>query len=235
MNAIDEPILHFINHFVHRSLVFDELVVLVSGNNFLKGAVVFAVTWYLWFRNGDSDRGEGNTREALLVGVSASFVGLVVAKMLTWAIVRPRPLNSPAFMLQVPYGFQAVSWEGFNSFPSDHAVLFFALAAGIFFASPRIGWLMFIYISVFICLPRVYLGIHYPTDILAGALIGVSAYWLVHLPAIRKPLTNWAFRRLDARPGQFYAFSFLLTYQICELFDPVVRIINFIHRGHLPQ
>jgi undecaprenyl-diphosphatase len=94
---------------------------------------------------------------------------------------------------------------------------------------------MFIYVSAFICLPRVYLGIHYPTDILAGAVIGVSICWLVHLPSIRKPLTNHAFRWLDAKPGRFYAFSFLLTYQICELFDPVRSIVKFVLRGHLPQ
>jgi undecaprenyl-diphosphatase len=230
MNPFDQSIMSFINRFAHRSLVFDELVVLVSDNNFIKGALVFAVIWYLWFQNEDTRK----KRECLLAGVSASFVGLVVARILSWAIVRPRPLNIPQLGMRIPYGIRSAGWEGVSSFPSDHAVLFFALATGIFCAAQRIGWLMFIYVSVFICLPRIYLGIHYPTDVLAGAMIGVSMGWLVHLLAIRKPLTNWAFRWLDARPGQFYAFSFLLTYQICELFDPVRSIVNFIHRGHLP-
>ena len=81
----------------------------------------------------------------------------------------------------------------------------------------------------------VYLGIHYPTDILMGALIGVFMGWLFHLPAVRRPLTGWTFRWLDASPAEFYAFSFLLTSQICELFDPVRSILNFISRGHLPS
>jgi undecaprenyl-diphosphatase len=224
-------ILSFFNRFAHRSLFFDELVVLVSGNNFIKGALVVAVIWYLWFQNKDAPK----KRECLLAGVGAGFFGLAIAKVLTWAIVRPRPLNVPQLAMRIPYGIKAVSWEGLSSFPSDHAVLFFALATGIFFASRRTGWLMFIYVSALICLPRVYLGVHYPTDILAGAAIGVFTGWLLHLPAIQKPLTKWALQSLDARPGQFYAFSFLLTYVICELFDPVISIVNFIRRGHLPQ
>lgn len=229
MNRLDLAVLYFINLLAHRSFVFDELMVLVSNNNFLKGALVFAVMWYVWFQYED-DR---NKHEYLLAGVGASFVGLTLAKILTWMIVRPRPFNEPSVELRIPYGIQAANWEGLSSFPSDHGVLFFALAMGIFFASRRAGWLMFIYISVFICLPRIYLGIHYPSDVLAGAAIGLSTGWLVHLPAIRKPFTNWALKWLDAKPGQFYACSFLVTYMICELFDPAIKVVSFIRHGHL--
>lgn len=229
--GLDLSILLFINRLAHRSSVFDEIVVLASGNNFIKGGIVFAVVWYLWFQNEDARR----KRECVLAGVAASFIGLTLAKLLTWTIVRPRPLVVPELGLRLPYGIKAVTWEGLSSFPSDHAVLFFALATGIFFASRRIGWLVFIYVSVFICLPRLYIGLHYPSDILAGAAIGITTGWLLQLPTVGKPVTNWAFRWLEARPGQFYAFSFLLTYMICELFDPLLSIANFIRRGHLPQ
>ena len=230
MNAFDESILHFLNGFARRSQVFDEFVVLVCMNNFLKGALVFTIVWYLWFQN----EGNNEKREYLLVGVSASFAGLVVAKMLTYVIHRARPFNDPHFDLRVPYGIHAVSWEGLNSFPSDHAVLFFALATGIFLASRPIGWLVYSYVTLVICLPRVYLGIHFPTDILAGAIIGVSTAGLGHFPGIRQPLARGAFRWIDKWPGLFYAFSFLLTYLVCELFDPVIGIVKFILRGQLP-
>ncbi len=229
MNRLDLSILNFINLLARRSLVFDEMMVLMSNNNFLKGALVFAVMWYLWFQYED-DR---NKHEYLLAGVGASFIGLTLAKILTLVIFRPRPFNDSSVAIRIPYGIEAAIWEGHNSFPSDHGVLFFALATGIFFASRRAGWLVFIYISVFICLPRIYLGIHYPIDVLAGAAIGLSIGWLVHLPAIRKPFTSWALRCLEARPGQFYFFSFLLSYLICELFDPLISLANFMGHGYL--
>jgi undecaprenyl-diphosphatase len=230
MNPFDESILHFLNGCAHRSPVFDEFVVLVCMNNFLKGALIFTIVWYLWFQN----EGNKEKREYLLVGVSASFVGLVVAKILTLVIHRSRPFNNPQLELHIPYGMHAVAWEGLNSFPSDHAVLFFALATGIFLASRPIGWLVYSYVTLVICLPRVYLGIHFPTDILAGAIIGVSTAWLAHFPGIRQPLTRGAFRWIDRRPGLFYAFSFLLTYLVCELFDPAISIVKFMLRAHLP-
>jgi len=108
MNTFDESILHFLNGFAQRSSVFDEFVVLVCMNNFLKGALIFTIVWYLWFQN----EGNKEKREYLLVGVSASFAGLVVAKMLTFAIHRARPLNVSQLELHIPYGMHAVAWEG---------------------------------------------------------------------------------------------------------------------------
>jgi undecaprenyl-diphosphatase len=230
MDPFDASILHFVNGFAQRSQIFDEFVVLVCMNNFLKGALVFTIVWYLWFQS-EPNR---EKREYLLVGVSASFAGLVIAKILTLAIHRARPFNTPQLELRVPYGIHAVAWEGLNSFPSDHAILFFALATGIFLASRTIGWLVYGYVALFICLPRIYLGIHFPTDILGGAIIGLSTAWLAHFPGIRQPLTRGAFQWMDKRPGLFYGFSFLLIYLVCELFDPAISIVRFILRGQLP-
>jgi undecaprenyl-diphosphatase len=229
MNPFDASILHFLNGFAQRSQVFDEFVVLVCMNNFLKGALVFTIVWYLWFQN----EGSKEKRGYLLAGVSASFAGLVIAKMLAFAIHRARPFNDPQLVLRIPYGIHAVAWEGLNSFPSDHAVLFFALATGIFLASRPVGLLAYSYVTLFICIPRIYLGIHFPTDILGGAIIGLSTTWLAHFPGIRQPLTRCACRWIDKRPGLFYAFSFLLTYLVSELFDPALSIVKFILRGHL--
>lgn len=99
-------------------------------------------------------------------------------------------------------------------------MLFFALATGLFLASRRLGSLALIYVALVICLPRVYLGVHYPTDMLAGAAIGIALAGVLHLPAIRKPMTASVFRWMDSAPGTFYACFFLLTYQIADLFNP---------------
>jgi hypothetical protein len=56
MNLFNHSISDFLNQFIYRSLIFDELVVFVCMNNFLKGALVFAVVWYLWFQNEDYQR-----------------------------------------------------------------------------------------------------------------------------------------------------------------------------------
>jgi membrane-associated phospholipid phosphatase len=230
MNGFDLSISSFINGFAHRSLRVDEFVVFLSNSNLLKGGVVIGLVWWLWFQNGDVRR----KREVLLAAMIASFPALAVARILSWIFFRPRPLNETRFLFRVPYGAAAAGWEGLSSFPSDHAVLFFALAIGIFFVSRRAGWFTFAYVSIIICLPRIFLGVHYTTDILAGAAIGGSMVWLANLSAVRKPLTSWALQWQEARPEQFYCFSFILTYQMAEQFDSMLKILKvakFIIQG----
>ena len=227
MNAFDLVIMSFVNRLAdlaHRSPTIDGFVVLVSGNNFLKGGVVVAVIWWIWFRDEEK-------RQFVVVGVMTGFLGLVVARVLTHVIFRVRPLNNPQLAFPIPCALSRKVFEGAGSFPSDHAVLFFALATGIFFASRRAGWLMFTYVSVVICLPRIYLGIHYPTDVLAGAAIGVGLACLFNLSAIRRPATIWAKRWADSEPALFYPCFFLLTYQIVDLFEPLRAITGFFRHG----
>ena len=223
MNRFDLSISSFLNGFAQRSFRFDEFVVFVSDCNLLKGIVVFTLIWWLWFQNEDVRR----KREALLAAMIASIPALAIAWTPSRLISRPRPLNETQFLFRAPYGEGANGWVNVSSFPSDHAVLFFALATGIFFASRRAGWFALVYVATMICLPRLYIGAHYTTDILAGGAIGISLAWLASRPAIRNPLTSWALQWLDARPAQFYCFSFLVTYLMAELFDPMLKMLKF--------
>ena len=227
MNSFDWQIVSFLNRFAQRSVTFDEFVVLLSLNSLLKGGVIVGIIWWVWFESEDSRR----KREALLAGLIGSIPALVIAKILSEVMFRARPGYEARLLFRLPYDMQRADFVQLSSFPSDHAVFFFALATGIFIASRRAGWLAFVYSAGLVCLPRIYLGLHYPTDILAGAAIGVVPVWLANRPGIRKPLTNWALQWMELRPSQFYCFSFLVTYQVAELFDPLIKIANFvIHR-----
>jgi undecaprenyl-diphosphatase len=129
------------------------------------------VMWWLWFRSEDVRR----IREALMAAVIACFPALTFARVLSWIINRTRPLMETGYIFRVPYGGNRV-WEGPRSFPSDHAVLFLALATGIFLASSRTGWFVFGYVLIFICMPRIYLAEHYAIDILAGGARSGSSW-----------------------------------------------------------
>jgi len=221
MNSFDLFISSFINGFAHRSIRFDEFVTWLSESELLKGGVVIAIGCWLWFQNEDAQE----THETLLAAIMASFPALAIARVLSWVVNRTRPLMETRHLFRLPYG-QTPRWEGPSSFPSDHAVLFFAVATGIFFASRRMGWFVFFYVSIVICLPRIYLAEHYATDILAGAAIGVFMTWLANTSRIRKPLTGWALRSRETRPGLFYSCLFIVTYQMAELFDPAIKMLK---------
>jgi undecaprenyl-diphosphatase len=81
------------------------------------------------------------------------------------------------------------------SFPSDHATAAFALAVAIFLYHRRAGWLM-LAMAAIVSLSRVMVGIHYPSDVLAGALLGSLSAGVIYLvePVNRRveALADWA-------------------------------------------
>lgn len=60
-----------------------------------------------------------------------------------------------------------------HSFPSGHATVAFACATALAFAVPRLRLPLFV-LAALIAFSRVYVGVHYPLDVLAGALLGVG-------------------------------------------------------------
>ncbi|MFH1894584.1 MAG: phosphatase PAP2 family protein [Patescibacteria group bacterium] len=66
-----------------------------------------------------------------------------------------------------------------SSFPSGHTALFFALATVVYFYNKKAG--IFFYISAFfIGISRVFAGLHWPSDIVAGIFVGIFSGWLVY-------------------------------------------------------
>jgi len=106
--------------------------------------------------------------QAILAGVISRFVFTEIIRWL-W------PVNRPFIENQVNLCF---NYPNQPSFPSGHAAFYFALAAVVYFYNKKAGILFFL--SAFlISFSRVFCGIHWPLDILAGALLGLFTAWLI--------------------------------------------------------
>jgi len=132
---------------------------------------------------------------------------------------RMRPRFEPALHFVLPQGLDpGILWD-WSAFPSDHAVMFAALATGLCFISWRAGLLSFLYVTVIVLFPRLYLGIHYPTDIIACVVLGAICGVCINLPLTRTRLSGWALRIERTSPGAFYVAMFIATFLFATMFD----------------
>ncbi len=191
----------------------------------IKGVVLLTLFWWGWFR---ADRDQSIARLHMLSTLFACFVAIILARaMALFLPFRDRPMHEDALAFTMPYSINDRVLQGWSSFPSDHAVLFYALAAGMFFISRRVGVFSLVYVTLMIAFPRVYLGLHYATDIMFGAFVGVVVILLCNtryfLDKVSEPVLNWS----NSRPEIFYPLFFILAYQIADMFDSSRALLKF--------
>ena len=107
---------------------------------------------------------------AMLLSLALGFlIGNVGLKNL---IARPRPCwLDPSVPLLIPV-------PGDFSFPSGHSLVSFEGAVSIWLVNRKLGSLALL-LAVATACSRLYLFVHFPTDVLAGAIIGAAIAWLV--------------------------------------------------------
>jgi undecaprenyl-diphosphatase len=117
---------------------------------------------------------------------------VLLADALATALKRAVPLDRPPLRYPQPEALVRIPHDG--SFPSGHAATSFAAAVLLSFVAPRLAP-AFLLLAVAIGFSRVYVGVHYPLDVLAGALLGAGvAGASLAMPRIRT-------RALRARPS----------------------------------
>lgn len=160
---MDLYLFNFLNQFAWRWEVLDVLAVFAAKYS---GYVLIAVL--LLFLAKNYKRYWPLVAKAFGAAVLSRFV---ITEIIRWVWERPRPfVENPVNLL--------LSHEATASFPSGHAAFYFAIAAVVCFYNKRAG-LAFFAGAFLISLARVFAGLHWPSDILAGALVGILSAWLV--------------------------------------------------------
>src|SRR6266481_1039870 len=222
MNSFDYNILVYLNHLGNHSPVLMKVIVGIYQDS-LKLALFVALIWWAWFEASDRARLQV-AREKIV----ASFIGglLCVGLVRIMVLVLPfrqRPMSIPSLGLTFPIATEG--WGNWSSFPSDHAALFSLLTVCLFSISTRLGLLALFDTVFLICLPRIFVGVHYPTDLIVGALMGSAAgYWLTReqvRTSLSRPMLHW----LHVHPASFYSCAFLFSFLLAHVFFPVTNIL----------
>ena len=152
MQAFDLLIINWMNQFSNLNLTFDKTVYVIADNHLLKGGVIMGLLWWVWMRNGASFVKPGLHAVRTIAGTLLAI--LVARGMQNLLPGRLRPMQEPTLNFLMPYGDPPPGIVELSSFPSDHAVMFFALATALFFAGRAIGVAAYIWTIVVICLPK---------------------------------------------------------------------------------
>jgi undecaprenyl-diphosphatase len=129
-------------------------------------------------------------RHGVVAAGLSALLALAVAHLISGLWDRPRPYE----VLGDVHLF--VTQSGDPSFPSDHATAAFAIAVALLLRNRRVGAVALV-LAVVLSLSRVAVGVHYPSDILGGAVIGSLAALALWVPPVRGPLHAVANRLSD--------------------------------------
>ncbi|MGZ0704664.1 undecaprenyl-diphosphatase [Pseudomonas piscis] len=163
MEELNRGLFLAINASADASLPLRELAVFLAQWVVLSVPLLLLLFWVF---------GERRQRMIVLLATLSIVVALASNLLIRGLWFHPRP-----FMLELGQNFLAHAPGA--SFPSDHASGMFAMGFALLLASLRRTALVMLALALLVGWARVYLGVHFPFDILGGCLVGLGSAWLV--------------------------------------------------------
>lgn len=172
---MDYTIFHFINQFAGKSGTLNDLMIGLA-----KYGVVLMALPLLYMRF----RGDESKKKVALLSLLSLAIALLVNQVVGHIYFRERPFAFHEVNL-------LLAKSADPSFPSDHSAFVFAIAWLILFKDRRIGAFALV-LATLVGISRVFVGTHYPGDVLGGAVVGLICATIVwKVRNILDPITSF--------------------------------------------
>lgn len=176
---LDLAILRWVNGLAGQAMVVDTIMRFVVNDYFVPTSMSLLLL-ALWFSGQTTEQRERNQR-GVMYAVLALLLANIVVRLSNLFYYRARPFvdHDVTLLFYKPTD---------SSFPSQPAAVVFAFAMAIWLHTRHHGWVFFGLAGLF-AFARVYCGVHYPSDVLVGGVIGGLAALLVfHFRLVFEPL-----------------------------------------------
>jgi len=185
MNSFDLFGYHLINQWAGHVPLLDMFMSFTAQYALELYGLLFLIAWFTL------PKSEGDRRHALVVAGFSGVLALIINVLVSHIWFRPRPfvsLQKGSFTQLIPHSNDA-------SFPSDHVSGSFAFAAGSWKNSDHWVSYSFTSLAIIVAVARIYTGVHWPTDVLAAAIVGLlSARIMWAINPLMKPVSQFGLR-----------------------------------------
>jgi len=182
--GLNAKIFFYLNHMAGKSILFDKMVVFCGHYLPYILIVVVVLMFSITFFSLDGEKTLETTRFVVTIGAPSFILATIFTKLIRIYHYSPRPfVNNPIRQL--------LYHSDVSSFPSMHATFFFTLATVIcVFNKKKIidskghpllskSWPFFIG-AILISIARVIGGVHWPADVVAGAVLGIFSVEVIY-------------------------------------------------------
>ncbi len=169
--SIDLALFYFFNHTISNSILDKFFPFLTEVKHWY---LLYIVMWAICFFKGGRLGKIAAVGAIVLIAASDQFSSTFLKNL--FGRIRPCNIIDDANVL--------VHCSGSGSFPSSHAVNNFAVAVYFYKLFPKLKWIL-LPLAAGIALTRPYVGVHYPSDIIGGAIIGSAIGYLFSYLALK--------------------------------------------------
>jgi undecaprenyl-diphosphatase len=163
---LDDIITQWINAFAGHSGLLDQIMVEVTTFGVPFMVLLVAIQWW-------GSRPREQRRHACVAAGLSFLLGLAAAQIILFFVHRMRPYDAGVSHLIIA---PTVDW----SFPSDHAIASLSIMFAFALQGMRRWAAIFLALAALVCISRVYVGMHYASDILGGAAVALGAALIVN-------------------------------------------------------
>lgn len=160
---MNESIFLIINSFVGINVWLDKLFIFSADR---MGYLMIAGVFLIFLKN------RSKYRDMLLVSLPSA----IIARYGFVAIIRHFYYHPRPFMVMENIKV-LINNETEPSFPSGHAAFYFALATGVYLYNKKAGYI-YLLLAGLMGFSRIFISVHWPLDILAGAVLGIGVAYL---------------------------------------------------------